>query len=177
MQINAHSILNSDAINLLIRGSSDYLILIRWDTGQGQECLPFQGHSLHVSDKSIEPAWDGTGKHATEPSLKRHSWCSLSVQQCCCSGKAVHGGENSMESWVLLLSIFLSKQSSGQRQMTFQYDIIYVSLMFYKVTVIHISNIRSFHSPLAGGYQLYNCITTKDYVEVTFVKVTLKGLT
>lgn len=47
MQVNAQSILISDAINLLTRGCADYLILIRWNTGQGQECLSFQGHSLH----------------------------------------------------------------------------------------------------------------------------------
>lgn len=84
-----------------------------------------------------------------------------------------------MESGISLYYFFhLSKQSISLGQMIFSTRIIiYVSLMFCEVTVIHISNIRSFHSPLAGGYQLYNCITTKDYVEVTFVKVTLKGLT
>lgn len=128
MQINAQSTLHSDAINLLIRGCADYLILIRWNTGQAQECLSFQGHSLHVSDKSIETAWDGVVLATMQENHlpKGIPGAALSVQQCCWSGKAVHGGENSMESWILLLSIFLSKQSSGQRQMTFQYDLLYM---------------------------------------------------
>lgn len=128
MQINAQSILISDAINLLTRGCAGYLILIRWSTGQGQECLSFNGHNLHGSDKSTEPAWDGVVPPNMQQSHlpKGIPGATLSVLQCCCSGKTVHGGENSMESWILLLSIFLSKQSSGQRQMTFQYDLLYM---------------------------------------------------
>lgn len=100
MQVNAQSILISDAINLLTRGCADYLILIRWNTGQGQECLSFQGHSLHGSDKSIEPAWDAVVPANVQQSHlpKGIPGATLSVLQCCCSGKAVHGGENSMES-------------------------------------------------------------------------------
>lgn len=74
MQINAHSILNSDAINLLIRGCAGYLILIRWDTGQGQECLLFQGHSLHVSDKSIEAAWEGVALANMQQSMSQKAF-------------------------------------------------------------------------------------------------------
>lgn len=96
MQINAQSILISDANDLLTRGCADYLILLRWDTGQGQECLSFQGHSLHGSDKSREMGWCGPGKYATEPSPKN----TFLVQPSLCSNVTAVGEQFMVEKTV-----------------------------------------------------------------------------
>lgn len=57
VQINAWSILISGEINLCARGFADYLTLIVWYTGWGQESFSLLRHSLNQAKKAIDTEW------------------------------------------------------------------------------------------------------------------------